>query len=256
MKTSPIRAVLTFVLVAVAVLGIGCSDANAWSDARELERKLLVANPSATYADPGYLRVARRLLEVPAGAEGYEEAQALLVKIQDARRIQLGETLKLDYLPARLDGVALTSLKPQTEGVSRPTPRKVEAPSAPSAPSAVASADDAPPPSSPAVVQAPSAKTGPGGADVYTSANQPAVILYSTSWCGYCSKARSWFKRNGIAFTEKDVEQDPAATQELRAKVGAYSGVPVIDVGGTIVRGFDLPAIKRALAQGGKPEKL
>ena len=37
------------------------------------------------------------------------------------------------------------------------------------------------------------------------------IVLYSTAWCGYCRKARSYMRRNGIAFTEYDIEKDPLA---------------------------------------------
>ena len=72
---------------------------------------------------------------------------------------------------------------------------------------------------------------------------QPDIIMYSTSWCGVCKKARRFMKSEGLAFVEKDVETDKAAARELqekceRAKV-PMGGVPIIDVGGALMRGFD-----------------
>lgn len=77
------------------------------------------------------------------------------------------------------------------------------------------------------------------------------VIMYSASWCGYCRKARKFLGEEGIAFTEKDIEKDKAAARELQskaAKAGVQaSGVPVFDVGGRILPGFDPDALLNAV---------
>lgn len=62
------------------------------------------------------------------------------------------------------------------------------------------------------------------------------VIIYTTSWCGYCKKATAYFRQKGIAFTERDIEQDPAAARQFK-QLGA-SGVPVILVGDRRMNGF------------------
>lgn len=72
------------------------------------------------------------------------------------------------------------------------------------------------------------------------------VIIYSTTWCGFCKMAKNYMKQLGVEFQEKDVEQDPAAGNEAVQKSGQM-GVPVIDIGGTIIVGFDKPAIDHAL---------
>jgi mycoredoxin len=73
--------------------------------------------------------------------------------------------------------------------------------------------------------------------------NRDRIILYGTQWCGACAKAREWLKGRGVAFDDKDPERDPAAAAELHAKA-ARAGiqpdrVPIIDVRGTILQGFD-----------------
>ncbi len=92
-------------------------------------------------------------------------------------------------------------------------------------------------------------RTGTRGASAQRG--KGGVILYSTSWCGYCTQARAWLKRRGVPFVEKDVERDPAAAKELagkRARAGIRSGgVPVIDVGGSLVLGFDKPRLEQLL---------
>lgn len=94
------------------------------------------------------------------------------------------------------------------------------------------------------------AATGSAAAHASKRAPADAVILYSTSWCSVCRRARAWLEQRGTAFVEKDIEKDPAAAAELMEKAKAAgispSGVPVIDVHGTLVQGFD-PARLNAL---------
>ncbi len=73
------------------------------------------------------------------------------------------------------------------------------------------------------------------------------VIIYSTTWCGFCKMAKNYMKQLGVEFEEKDVEQDPAAGNDAVQKSGQM-GVPVIDIGGTVIVGFDKPAIDHALS--------
>lgn len=80
---------------------------------------------------------------------------------------------------------------------------------------------------------------------------QAPVIMYSASWCGVCKQARAFLKAQHIAFTEKDIEADPAAGRELQAKLKAAGqaggGVPVFDVGGQLMSGFDGPRLLKLI---------
>jgi glutaredoxin len=62
------------------------------------------------------------------------------------------------------------------------------------------------------------------------------VILYSASWCGYCTQARKHLDREGVDYELRDVDNDSIA-RELREKTGR-GGVPVLDYDGEIVRGY------------------
>ena len=73
-----------------------------------------------------------------------------------------------------------------------------------------------------------------------------AIKLYTTSSCTYCVKAKNWLRTNHIPFTEYNIERDPRRADEMVRKSG-QSGVPVIDVQGKIVVGFNQQAIERAL---------
>lgn len=62
------------------------------------------------------------------------------------------------------------------------------------------------------------------------------VIMYSTSWCGYCKKARKHFERNNIPYREHDIEKSKKAAQEYKRLNGR--GVPVILIGKRRMNGF------------------
>ena len=74
----------------------------------------------------------------------------------------------------------------------------------------------------------------------------PKVIVYSTQTCPYCHQAKDFLKANKIAFTDIDVSKDEAKAQEMMRKSGQI-GVPVLDIDGTIIIGFDKAAIAKAL---------
>ena len=62
------------------------------------------------------------------------------------------------------------------------------------------------------------------------------AILYATSWCGYCKKARAYMAQNGIAYKEFDIENDRNARSEYRRHRG--EGVPLLVMGEKTLRGF------------------
>ena len=75
---------------------------------------------------------------------------------------------------------------------------------------------------------------------------QPKVLIYKTDSCIYCHKAMDWLKAHKIKFTEKKVDHDDKAAEEMIEKSG-QRGVPVLDIGGKIIIGFDESAMKKAL---------
>lgn len=72
------------------------------------------------------------------------------------------------------------------------------------------------------------------------------VTIYTTPSCVYCKKAKAFFNQYNVTYSEKDVSNDQAAVEEMVKKSGQM-GVPVIDVDGTIVIGFDEEALREAL---------
>jgi glutaredoxin 3 len=75
---------------------------------------------------------------------------------------------------------------------------------------------------------------------------QPRVIVFSTPTCGFCNAAKTYFRSKGIQFRDIDVSRDTAAARDMVRRSGQM-GVPVIDIGGRIVVGFDRPKIDRLL---------
>ncbi|ANH96753.1 NrdH-redoxin [Pseudomonas koreensis] len=74
---------------------------------------------------------------------------------------------------------------------------------------------------------------------------QARVVLYATDWCGYCKQTKRFLDSKGIAFKEFDIEKDAQARKAYEALGGR--GIPLIDVNGTLIRGFDPDEILAAL---------
>lgn len=75
---------------------------------------------------------------------------------------------------------------------------------------------------------------------------QPRVIVFSTPTCTYCNMAKKYFREKGVRFKDVDVSRDAAAARDMVRRSG-QQGVPVIDIGGKIIVGFDRPRIDRLL---------
>ena len=67
--------------------------------------------------------------------------------------------------------------------------------------------------------------------------NNHKVIVYSTPTCPYCVYAKDYFKENNVPFEDVDVTKDRSRAQEMILKSGQM-GVPVIDIDGNILVGF------------------
>jgi len=75
---------------------------------------------------------------------------------------------------------------------------------------------------------------------------QHRVIVFSTPTCTYCNTTKKYFREKRIQFKDVDVSRDTAAARDMVRRSG-QSGVPVIDIDGKIVIGFDRPRIDRML---------
>lgn len=75
---------------------------------------------------------------------------------------------------------------------------------------------------------------------------QKRVIIFTTPTCSFCNTAKKYFRQQKIRFKEVDVSRDQRAARDMQRRSG-QTGVPVIDIGGKIVVGFDRPKIDRLL---------
>jgi len=72
------------------------------------------------------------------------------------------------------------------------------------------------------------------------------VTIYSTSSCPWCKKTKEFLKKNNVSFKNVDVGENQKAAQEMVKKSG-QTGVPVINIDGKIIVGFDELKLKNAL---------
>jgi glutaredoxin len=88
---------------------------------------------------------------------------------------------------------------------------------------------------------------------VQPPSNRPAVIIYGADWCGPCHEAAAYLRKKGIAYVEKNVDTDGEAQREMAAKLakaGLRGGsIPVLDVRGRVMVGFNPRAVDEALGQ-------
>ncbi len=73
-----------------------------------------------------------------------------------------------------------------------------------------------------------------------------AVLIYSTPTCPYCHMAKDFFKKHNVEYKDVNVAADENALRDMITKSGQM-GVPVIDVNGQIIVGFDKEGIAAAL---------
>ena len=75
---------------------------------------------------------------------------------------------------------------------------------------------------------------------------QPRVIVFSTPTCTYCTAVKKYFREKKVQFKDVDVSRDMAAARDMVRRTG-QNGVPVVDIGGKLVIGFDRPRIDQYL---------
>ncbi|MGA5818936.1 mycoredoxin [Kitasatospora sp. NPDC094028] len=81
-----------------------------------------------------------------------------------------------------------------------------------------------------------------------------SVTMYSTTWCGYCNRLKSQLEREGIGYTEINIEQDPASAEFVESVNGGNQTVPTVLVtpegGGeqVVMTNPSLLQVKKALA--------
>ena len=78
------------------------------------------------------------------------------------------------------------------------------------------------------------------------ASNTPTVEIYETSWCGYCKKAKDFFRSRGIDFVTYDIERDPEAARRMRS-LTSRRAVPYVVINGEGIQGYSVVAYEQAL---------
>lgn len=76
------------------------------------------------------------------------------------------------------------------------------------------------------------------------------VVVFTTPTCSWCARAKSYLQRQGVHFKEVDVSRDARAARDLVRRTG-QTGVPVIEIDGRPVVGFDQRQVDRLLGLAG-----
>src|SRR5690606_30062814 len=80
--------------------------------------------------------------------------------------------------------------------------------------------------------------------------NDPMLTMYSTTWCGYCRRLKTMLDREGIAYTEVNIEQDPAAAEFVMSVNGGNQTVPTVRFpDGSTMTNPSLAHVKERLAE-------
>ena len=224
-------------LVAISPLAAGCKkkgDAVAEASAATPVVTDTTEGLQLTWLDDkGEFHVEQRVADVPPGSR-----DVVRVRVLESATDPGGDRIFVaDLRNAGADGAYPVKAVPRSELEDLAVARRTKSGTAVLAPKGAASG------------VAPGAAGGtPGAGDV---ADRPAVIIYGASWCGPCHQAAAYLKKKGVAFVEHDIEQDSASAHEMQAKLaqaGMHGGsIPVLDVRGHILIGFDARAVDQAL---------
>lgn len=197
---------------------------STFENALKMEQMAISKNPLISYSDLDYLNVQKELSTIYPWEASWGLAQQKIKQIQLARRAFLQEKYKFSYSPKDLDKVSSLNYKPSKNDIDNAKAKYQN-------------------------IDSNLNQNSNYNKEIYVSDSlknknkakieQPSVILYSASWCGYCRRAREFLQSKKIPFIEKDIERDSVAAKEVKQKAPGYGGIPVIDVSGTIIMGFN-----------------
>jgi glutaredoxin-like YruB-family protein len=100
------------------------------------------------------------------------------------------------------------------------------------------------PPSRHVVQQLTAAKTTPPASVAPSGSHE--VVVYTTSWCGWCKKTRAWLDQKGVDYENRDVEANERWAEEMHDLTGS-GGVPVVVIDGKVIQGFNQAEMEKLL---------
>lgn len=96
----------------------------------------------------------------------------------------------------------------------------------------------------------PSSSTVIDSAEVHFSNTTHKVVIYTTEWCPYCKKLKSFLKEKNVEFLERDIENGGEEVKRLFDLIGS-SGIPKVIIGNKVIHGFDKQSVLKELELNG-----
>ncbi|HWA78402.1 MAG TPA: glutaredoxin [Polyangiaceae bacterium] len=101
---------------------------------------------------------------------------------------------------------------------------------------------------SPRLPESPNSPTRPTQAALTNAVRATPIVMFSTDWCPVCSRARAFLSANGMSYTERDIDHDERAREELKRRTGK-SSIPTLEIDGKLLTpGFSEQAVMAAVA--------
>ncbi|HEX4953459.1 MAG TPA: glutaredoxin family protein [Thermoanaerobaculia bacterium] len=207
-------------------------------------------------ASTGFLFALVLLIGLPARADWLVLGNGERIETQGPWKVE-GKVVKFTHANGTLAMLRASEVDLEASRLANQPPPPPPPPSAEPAKKSVLVLTDAdvshrepevaPPPPSPAPGTAGAQRAAPKATRRIPG---PPVVVYTTSWCGYCKKTLRLLAQLGAPYVEKDIEKDPRANAEYRAK-GGQGGVPLIDIDGNRIEGFHDGWIREQLARRG-----
>jgi glutaredoxin 3 len=162
--------------------------------------------------------------------------------------------LRAPVVVPRAERIATVTAEPTAAAVSSASSVR-EPPTAASAATSDAANGGAPSAAVPAATPVASASAEPAPPahtatkeEVQAAYRSTPVLMFSTTWCPHCNRARQFFQTNGLSVVDRDVDADPSANAELKRRIGR-SSIPLIVVDGQQLQpGFSEQATMQAIA--------
>jgi glutaredoxin len=101
---------------------------------------------------------------------------------------------------------------------------------------------------SPSLATAAASPKQPSEAEVRAALAATPIVIYATTWCGVCGRARQFLKDNGLRYQEIDADQSPGGWEKVAALAGKRA-VPVIVVDGVVIQGLSPQRVMDAVAR-------
>jgi glutaredoxin len=93
------------------------------------------------------------------------------------------------------------------------------------------------------------ALAGPTAEQIQAALVATPIVMFTADWCSVCRRAHAFLRANGLSCVDRDIDREPAALSELKARTGKAS-VPTLEIDGELERpGFNEQAVEHALAR-------